>query len=158
MAKVSRAQLLPGSVHHGPASARVSLPPVFHLFASPGFGPVVRDRCSLLWAAGEVFQALALPPVSLLFYFPLGSGGIPVRLSETSPLSRVPRHRKGGMRGVRLKNLEIAGELYTSTLNERTRSCISSSCHSWIIMGHGYQLTNEGEESVEVLHMSVELP
>jgi len=61
-----------------------------------------------------------------------------VRLSETPPLSRFPRHRGVGMREVHPKNLGIAQELYISTLNERTRS-------------------NEGEESVEILHMSVEL-
>ena len=61
------------------------------------------------------------------------------------------------MRGVRPRNLGIVLVLKTSTLNKRTRSCISSSCHSLTIVGHWYRLTDEGEEAVEILQVSVEL-
>jgi len=114
------------AVHHGPAPARVSLPSDFHLFASPASG-FVRDWCSQLRVAGGAFQVLVLSPVSLLFYFPLdfpldfplgfpfGSEGILVRLSETAPLSTVPRDQGVGMREVHPKNLGIARGSYTST-------------------------------------------
>lgn len=156
VAKMSRVQFPPGSVHCCPFSIHVCLSPGFHLLASPG---LVRDWCSLLQAAGEDFWILDLPPVSLLFYFPLGSEGIPVRLCEIPPLSRVPRYREMGMREVRPRNhLGFARGLNISTLNKRTRACISPSCHSRTIIGHGYRLTDKGEESVEVLDMIVELP
>ena len=59
------------------------------------------------------------------------------------------------MRGARRRNLRIVPGPKTSTLNERTRACISPLCHSSIAMGHWYQLTDEGEEAVQVLQVCV---
>ena len=61
------------------------------------------------------------------------------------------------MRGVRPRNLRTVLVSKTSTLNNRTGSCISPSCHSLVVVGHWYQLTNKGEEAVEILQVGVEL-
>ena len=60
------------------------------------------------------------------------------------------------MRGARPRNLRIVLGLRISTLHERTRACISPLCYSSVAMGHWYQLTNEGEEAVQVLQMRIE--
>lgn len=75
-------------------------------------------------APGEVVRVLVVCFAPLLFYFPLGSGGIPASGREAFPL-RILGYWKMGMQADDPRNLEIVGGLKTSTLNERTRACIS---------------------------------
>ena len=59
------------------------------------------------------------------------------------------------MRGDFPRNLETVRGLRTSTLNKRTRSCISPSCYSLIAVGHRDRLTDKGEEAIKIFEVGV---
>jgi hypothetical protein len=118
-----------GSVHHDPVVPHASLPPVFiWLFL------LRLDLYGLLFVVvgswGGSSRSGSTSGTVLLFSFPLVRRGTGKSCGASLP-SGIPRHWETGMRGVRPRNLEIVEGLKTSTLNERTRSCISPSCHSW---------------------------
>lgn len=121
----STAQLAPDAVWCDPAARHASQSLVVSRLVVSHVAWFARDHCSRPSAPGEASRIPVEPLVSLRGCFQLDSEGLLVELRQYFPPSRIPRYWETCMREDFPRILKIVQELRTSTLNERTRSCIS---------------------------------
>lgn len=122
------------SAHHDRVVPHAALPVASRLVAFLVL-ELLRDGCSWLQAPGaEALHVLASPPASLRFSLSLGPEGILARLSRAFPPPGIPSRYYEDMQVVGPRNLGIVPGSKTSTLDERTKSWISPSCHSMVIV------------------------